>query len=129
MPILNVELVGEVPDSVRRGLARRIADAAGEVLGSRPQGTWVTLRFLGQDAYAENAGGPPPGARPVLVSVVQAEPPSGGALAVQASRLVEAIALACSRPLANVHILFQPAAAGRIAFGGRLPTGGGPAGG
>ena len=31
-----------------------------------------------------------------------------------------AIAEACSRPVEDVHILFEPPAAGRIAFGGKL---------
>ena len=120
MPILDVELVGPVPERVRSGLARRIADGAGEALGSRPQGTWVKLRFLPVEAYAENAGGPPAGAQPVLVSVLQAEPPRGDELSEQASRLTAAIAEACSRPHENVHIVFEPPAAGRISFGGRL---------
>ena len=119
MPILDVELVGPVPERVRSGLTRRIADAAGKALGSRPQGTWVKLRFLPAEADSENAGGPE-GAQPVLVSVLQAEPPRGDELSEQASRLTAAIAEACSRPHEKVHIVFEPPAAGRIAFGGRL---------
>ena len=120
MPILDVELVGPVPDHVREGLARRLADAAGEALGSRPQGTWVKVRFFEEHCYSENTGGPPEGAQPILVSVLEAEPPRGRELSEQASRLAEAIAEACGRPAENVHIIFEPPAAGRIAFGGKL---------
>lgn len=120
MPILDVEVVGPVPDDVRSGLAQRIAEASGKVLDSRPQSTWVKLRFLDEKDYAENAGGPPEGVWPVLVSVLQAELTQRSQLSEQASRLAVAIAEACGRPIENVHIIFEPPAAGRIAFGGKL---------
>jgi phenylpyruvate tautomerase PptA (4-oxalocrotonate tautomerase family) len=122
MPILHVEVVGPLADDVARGLAQRIADAAGRALDSRPQGTWVKLHLLDEQAYAENAGGPPRGAQPVIVSVLQADLPPQSTLAQQASRLTEAIAGACRRPAENVHVIFEPPAAGRIAFGGKLRT-------
>lgn len=120
MPILDVEVVGSIPDAVAEGLAERIADAAAEAVGSRPQGTWVKLRCLGEDAYAENGGGPPEGVEPVLVSVLQAEVAEGGELEEQALRLTRGIAEACDRPVENVHIIFEPPAAGRVSFGGKL---------
>jgi phenylpyruvate tautomerase PptA (4-oxalocrotonate tautomerase family) len=120
MPILDIRLIGPVPNEIRPGLAQRLAEAAGVALASRPKGTWVTLHLLDAEAYAENAGGPPAGAQPVLVSVLQAEPPQGQALAEQAARLAQAIAEACGRPVENVHLIFEPPARGRVAFGGRL---------
>ena len=120
MPILDVELIGPVPEEVRDGLAARIADAAAAVLASPPQGTWVKLHFLEADAYAESAGGPPADVRPVLVRLLQAEVPRGPELAEVPSRLTTAIAEACGRNAENVHILHEPPAAGRIAFGGRM---------
>lgn len=122
MPILDVEIVGSIPNDVAQGLAERMAEAAAGVLGSRPQSTWVKLRFLAEEEYAEDGGGPPEGVKPVLVSVLQANVQEGSRLAEQASRLTEAIAGACGRPATNVHIIFEPAAAGRIAFGGKLRT-------
>jgi phenylpyruvate tautomerase PptA (4-oxalocrotonate tautomerase family) len=120
MPILDIALVGPVPMEVRRNLARRLADATGEALGSRPQGTWVKLRFLDSDAYAENSGGPPEDAQPVIVSVLQAQRPRGAELSELAFKLTQAIASACQRPPQNVHLIFEPDAAGRIAFGGQV---------
>ncbi len=119
MPIVDVEIVGAPEARLRDGLARRIADAAGEVLRSRPGGTWVRLRYLDAAHYAEN-GGAPEGVRPVLVSVLQAVVPDGDALSEQAARLASAVAEACGRPVENVHVVFEPPAAGRIAFGGKL---------
>lgn len=119
MPILEIRLIGEVTEDVRTGLAQRIADAAGAALDSRPQGTWVTLQFVDADAYGENQGGPP-GARPVIVSVLQADLPDAAALGEQVARLTDAIAKVCERPAENVHLIFEPRARGRIAFGGKL---------
>ena len=120
MPTLDVEIVGEVSGDVGQGLAQRLADATGEVLGSRSQGTWVKVRFLEEEAYAENGGGPPDGVLPVLVSVLQFERPEGRQLSRLASSLTQAVAEACERPMENVHVVFEPPAAGRIAFGGLL---------
>lgn len=119
MPILEVDFVGPVADNVRRALARRIADAAGVVLASPPRGTWVRMRFVTAEEYAENEGAEP-GAWPVFVHVLEAEPPEGDALAAEVRRLTEAIAAACGRPAANVHLVYAPPGHGRVAFGGRL---------
>lgn len=118
MPIVDVEIVGTLADAARSGLAQRIADAIAAALTSRPQGTWVRVRFLDDGAYAEN--GASDGAQPVFVSVLLAELPSSEVLSQQALKLATAVADACGRSSENVHILFEPAALGRVAFGGHL---------
>ncbi len=121
MPILDVEIVGPLDEAVEDGLAARLADAAAAVIDpDRPQGTWVRLRRLTLDGYAENAGGPPDGTLPVFVSVLEAAPPQSDALEREARALTEAVATACGRPAEHVHLLYEPPAAGRIAFGGEL---------
>lgn len=120
MPILDVEIVvppGEVLDP---GLARVLADRAGEVLGMPSGRTWVRLRTLPRDRYAENGGGPPAGVCPVFVTVLKARFPTPEELPDEVSRLTTAVAKACQRPGANVHVLYLPEARGRIAFGGNL---------
>jgi hypothetical protein len=119
VPILDVQLIGPVPDAARAGLSQRLADAAGMALASRPQGTWVTVRIVDGDDYAEN-GGAPAGAAPVLVRVLQYAPPRGEALAAEVGRLTRAVAEACGRAAENVHLVYEPPAQGRIAFGGEL---------
>jgi hypothetical protein len=120
MPILDVEIVmpagGEIDDS----LAARLADLAGEVFGSVAGQTWVRLRPLARDRYAENGGGPPEGVLPVFVDLLLADPPQGGELRSQVHRLTLAIAKACQRPPENVHLFYRAAARGRVAFGGKL---------
>jgi phenylpyruvate tautomerase PptA (4-oxalocrotonate tautomerase family) len=119
MPILDVEIVGPMLAHVRRDLAQRIADAAGRALESGPQQTWVKVHFLDEERYAEN-GGPPDEALPVFVNIVSAQLATDAALAAQVSLLTTAIAQACHRPAESVHLVFEPPAAGRISFGGRL---------
>jgi len=119
MPILDVELVGPVSDAIRSGLALRIADAAGRVFGSPTGSTWVKLRVLPAADYAEN-GGLPEGVLPVFVSVLRRELPQRDEMAREAALLCTAVAQACGRAPESVHVLYEPAAAGRIAFGGRL---------
>jgi phenylpyruvate tautomerase PptA (4-oxalocrotonate tautomerase family) len=122
MPILDVEVVGPMPTSAARGLARRLADATGAVFRAPPTHTWVRLRRLAAADYAESGGGPPRGVRPVFVSVLLAHPPRGRARARQVSRLTDAVAEACRRPRENVHVLYRAPARGRAAFGGGLLT-------
>lgn len=123
MPILDVQLVGDVPGPERAGLARRLAEGAAEVLGSRPAGTWVKVSFLPRADYAENGGGPDASIAPVFVRLLLRVVPEGDARAAQAQALTLTIAAACARSPDDVHVLYEPAAAGRIAFGGQLVEG------
>lgn len=114
MPILDIEIVG--PLQHEDGLAQRLADAAGQALNSRPQGTWIKVHRLDADAYAENEGGG--NILPVFIKLIQSSPPGGAQLDSQMSALTQAVALTLDRPAENVHILVEPPALGRISFGG-----------
>lgn len=116
MPILDVEIVGD--GRFPKGLARLLADAAAVALAS-PGRTWVRLRSLSVSAYAED-GGTEAGARPVFVTVLRAALPERDSLAAEAAALARAVAEVCGRPVENVHVLYDPPARGRIAFGGEL---------
>jgi phenylpyruvate tautomerase PptA (4-oxalocrotonate tautomerase family) len=119
MPILDVEIVVGETESTS-ALSAAVADGAARVFGSSPGNTWVRLRELPRDRYAENGGGPDPTTRPVFVSVLKAELPAEPQLAEEVAALAREIAAACNRPVENVHVIYEPAAAGRVAFGGRL---------
>lgn len=119
MPMLSIEIVG-LPGDHSPGLATALADAAGAVFQSAPGGTWVRLHWLDPALYAENGGGPPPSVRPVFVSVIESRPPEGAERARRAAALGIAIADVCDRPADNVHVIYEPPGAGRVAFGGRL---------
>ena len=120
MPILDVELVLPAGQAVPPGLAAAIADATAAVFRT-PQGqTWVRLYELSQERYSENGGGPEPVEQPVFVHVLKAAVPHGPELDEEALALATAVARACNRPVENVHVLYEPPAAGRIAFGGKF---------
>ncbi len=126
MPILDIEIVGPSPDpnpgqnAGNTPLAQRLADAAGLALNSRPEGTWVKLRYLDPNAYAENQGCGD--VRPVFINLTLANPPSGDALSAMLNQLTKALAEVLNITPSNLHILLQPAARGRISFGGQLVT-------
>jgi phenylpyruvate tautomerase PptA (4-oxalocrotonate tautomerase family) len=119
VPILEIEMVVDGDETPPPGLAQEIADCAGEVFGTPPGHTWVRLRLLPREHYAEN-GASSERLRPVFVSVLKAVRPEGSALATEVSELTEAIAAACDRPGANVHLIYAPSATGRVAFGARV---------
>jgi len=119
MPILDVEVVTGPGELLEAGLARRLADIAGDILGSERGGTWVKVRALPSGQYGEN-GDPEAEVRPVFVSILVRKRPPEETIRQQAERLSAAFAQACGRPRENVHILYEPSAAGRITFGGRL---------
>jgi phenylpyruvate tautomerase PptA (4-oxalocrotonate tautomerase family) len=89
------------------------------VLGSPPRGTWVAIDLVPAARYAED-GGAEAGVAPVFVRVLMRDGPPREGLADQVAALTRAIATCCARPADQVHILYEPAAAGRLAFGGRL---------
>ena len=120
MPIVDVEII--TSESLDGSLAARIADMAAQVFGGPPASTWVRLRSLPQEHYAENGTASPEGWRSVFVTVRKAQRPTGSALEAEVRALTEGVARVCGRPVENVHILYEPDAQGRIAFGGRLKT-------
>ena len=120
MPILEVEIVTDLGETLKSGLAQQLADAAGDALGTPRGRTWVRLRALPREQYAESRAPLANDIQPVFVSVLKSR--SCGPLEVkdEAARLCDALALACGRPRENIHILYLPDAAGRMAFGGEL---------
>jgi phenylpyruvate tautomerase PptA (4-oxalocrotonate tautomerase family) len=106
MPILDVEIVTR-PGEELGNLAAEIAERAGVVFGSAPQQTWVKLRALAPEQYAEN-GGPLEGTAPVFVSVLKAHIPAPELLQAEVTALVAAVAAACARPIEHVHKKVTP---------------------
>jgi phenylpyruvate tautomerase PptA (4-oxalocrotonate tautomerase family) len=118
MPILDVEIVGDVQDPRPTALAQALADEAGRIFASAPGTTWVRLRTLAPSDYAENAE--TVSARPVFVTVMKRQVPARAELAQEIAALTRAVARLVGRPAENVHVTYEPAAAGRAAFGGKI---------
>lgn len=120
MPILDIEIVTRPGERLSPTLAADLANRAAEAFNSADGTTWVKLRALSHDQYGENGGDPSQGIYPVFVSVLKARQPSPEQLQVEINDLTAVVARMCNRPEQNVHILYLPEAAGRIAFGGTL---------
>ena len=118
MPILDVEVVADYePD---HGAALKIADRAAVVLGASEGQVWVKLRHVPRELYAENGRGDPCPDQPVFVKVTKGVVQDAAELRAEAHELTIAVAEALGRPVENVHIIYEPSATGRIAFGGKL---------
>ena len=120
MPIVDIEIVGDVAQPVAGTLAQALADEAARVFASKPANTWVRVRTLARESYAENAIAVAPSDLPVFATVLQRQPPERIALAREIAALTQAIARTVGRSADRVHIEYAPAAAGRMAFGGTL---------
>jgi hypothetical protein len=120
IPILDVEMLLRPGESLDRELAQDLANEAGWVFGTPPGRTWVKARPLGPEQDTESAGGPPQEVYPVFVSVLKASLAPPDRLELEVSELTRAAAVVCHRPSENLHRLYQPAAAGRVSFGGKL---------
>jgi phenylpyruvate tautomerase PptA (4-oxalocrotonate tautomerase family) len=120
MPILDIEIVLRDGESLPPNLASKLAEAAAQVFRTPPGRTWVRLKPLLPENYAEDGGGPPDGIRPVFVSVLKAERPEAVELEIEIAGLTGAVARICDRSRANVHVFYEPDAKGRVAFGGKI---------
>lgn len=119
MPILNIEIVTRPAEHFSANLALELADRTGEIFDSAPGHTWVTVRFIARENYAEN-NSPADDIFPIFVSILKAKLTPPDSLQAEAARLTAVIAQLCNRPQENVHIIYLPEGAGRVAFGGRL---------
>jgi len=120
MPILEIELIGDPAEEATADLASRLADAAAEVFGSDPRQTWVRLGYTPVSQYGENSAGSPIDVAPVFVRVLKYRRPDAEQLRREVRLLAEAIGRESGRSPEQVHIVYEPDAAGRIAFGGKL---------
>ncbi len=116
MPILDIEFVGEENLS---SITQQLANAAGQVLNSPPGLTWVRVRSLPSSQYAENSD-TSNAPLPVFVSVLLRKLPEQTQMERIAKGLCAVVADVSGRPKENVHILFLPEGAGRVAFGGNF---------
>jgi phenylpyruvate tautomerase PptA (4-oxalocrotonate tautomerase family) len=120
MPIVTVELVVDPDRALGPSLAQSLANAIGHALDSPPGQTWVRLRSLERNGYAENESVVDAGRLPVFVTVLKRQVPLGAELQAEVASLTQAIAQVVGRPVASVHVEYAAAAANRVAFGGKL---------
>ena len=123
MPIVDIEVVtGTVSDSepVGKEKLRVLADILGSAFGSEPGGTWVRMRLIDQESYAENNTAADMLSTPTFVSVLRFELPESDALQSEMKEVAEIVARTLGRPRESVHVIYEPGGRGRIGFGGML---------
>ena len=120
MPILDVEIIVAPDEPVAAYLAQSLADAAGRALDSPAGQTWVRLRLLPREHYAENESSLASTELPVFVTVLKRALPGPAELTDEITRLTGSVADLLRRNRNCVHVEYAPAARGRLAFGGRL---------
>ena len=120
MPIVDIELVCQTDAEFSAISARALADTLGRAMASEAGHTWVRLRFLDSQAYAENEVAVDAADLPVFVTVLQAKLPAIPELAAEVKVITAAVVACVGRSPERVHVQYAPAAAGRQAFGGRL---------
>lgn len=118
MPIVTIEIVG---GSALRGakLSQRLADACSPAFPPEHREVWLQLRLVRGPSWAVSKKSSR-GRKPVFVHVVREVNPRGAKLKQEIQGLTEAVARVTGRPRDQVHVLYEPSAKGRMAFGGRL---------
>ena len=120
MPIVTVEVVTGANYGIAQDLAQSLADAIGRALKSPPGQTWVRVRSVRRDQYAENEAPLDAAQLPVFVTILKRQAPQRAELEAEVTVLTDAVAQVIGRSVACVHIEYAPAAAGRLSFGGVL---------
>ena len=124
MPIVDIEILTTTtgPVSIDTESLQCVADELGELFGSAPGNTWIRLRSIDKNDYAENGVVTELQATPVFVSVLRADLPEVSALRREMAGVADVVSRALDHPRENVHVLYAPGARGRIGFGGELMT-------
>ena len=120
MPIVTVEVVTGGTGAMAQSLAQSLADAIGGALESPPGQTWVRVRSIARDQYAENEARLDAAELPVFVTILKKQTPQRAELEREVVALTAAVAQVVARPATCVHIEYAPAGVGRLAFGGVL---------
>lgn len=119
MPIVEIEIVLKPNEIIQGEIVEELAEQLAEIFGSPKGTTWVKVRGLTYDHYAEN-GGTPDRMFPVFVSILKSILPASEEMQKELEMITGAVAQIFGRPSGNVHIIYQPDGRGRVAFGGKL---------
>jgi len=118
MPIVDIEIILRENEIIPAHLTSNLADELGRIFNSPPNSTWVKVRNLSKNQYAENDDASKE-VFPVFVKIVKSK-----IIKTEIQKEAELIAVAvgniCERPVENVHIIYEPVGSGRVAFGGNL---------
>lgn len=130
MPIITLELIEDTNQQpLEATVIQALVNELGDLFDSQVGGTWIKLRYLPRTRYAENTGtGAESNAlnstvRPTFVEVLKRDADTCDqkeTRAQEAARIAAIVARHLDRPVNNTHVIYAPAGAGRVAFGGEL---------
>jgi phenylpyruvate tautomerase PptA (4-oxalocrotonate tautomerase family) len=104
MPIVTVEVVAGAKEAMPN-LAQSLADVIGGALNSPPGQTWVRVRSIAREQYAENGVALDATELPVFVTVLKQQGAERTELEREVAALTAAIAHVVSRPATSMHPL------------------------
>jgi phenylpyruvate tautomerase PptA (4-oxalocrotonate tautomerase family) len=119
VPIVDIEIVLMANEAIREETVSELAHELGEVFYSSPGRTWIKVHPLLAHQYAEN-GGRSEGVYPVFVTIMKSDLPLLEEMQKEVAKITAAVAQIYGRPAENVHVIYQPEARGRVAFGGEI---------
>ena len=120
MPLVALRIVLAPGMSISEGLAQRVADKLGSVLGCAQGHLWVRVTTLSSQSYAENMVSLNQSDLPVFVTLLHADLPTVHERSVEVLRVSQAVAQCVGRPVEQVHVEYAAPGRGRLAFGGNL---------
>jgi len=125
MAIIDVELViREGKDSyLGQEQTRSIANTLGRIFGTKPNRTWVRIRYLPSGQYAENEAPEGPAVLPTFITILKNRPPEPAHIAGQMLEIAQGLSPIIGRPAESIHILYEATALGRLGIGGVLDGG------
>lgn len=121
MPIVTVQCVHDSESgSYPKETVQLLCDELGRLFGSEPGTTWVKMQYLANSHYAENAVELNGRTRPTFVEVLKRSLDEEEVLVKEAIDIAAMVGRILGRPGENVHVIYRPEGAGRVAFGGNL---------
>lgn len=122
MAIVDIELVvQEGKDSyLSQEQTGLIANTLGRIFETRPNRTWVRIRYLPDTQYAENEAPGGPAVLPTFITILKNRPPDATQIAGQMREIARQLAPILNRPAGSIHILYEASALGRLGIGGVL---------
>jgi phenylpyruvate tautomerase PptA (4-oxalocrotonate tautomerase family) len=120
VPIVEIEIVLRAGERLPPDLTKDLADRLGEVFAAPNGTTWVKLRRLSVDDYAENGRRLSETGLPVFVSVLKRMRPPRDQMQGEVDRITDLVAAACGRAPDQVHVIYHVDGSGRVAFGGSI---------
>src|SRR6266511_470301 len=100
MPIVAVEVVTGADEPMAQNIAQSLADAIGGALKSPPGQTWVRVRSIARDQYAENGVSLDPAELPVFVTILKRQ----ALQRAEFEREVAALASAIAQTVGRSHL-------------------------